>query len=119
MVHDNDSVGKKQFFRPSSKQRQARKRGNASTLPPSAHDDKDLGQDTLLADGFEDALLGYGRHGPSVVAVYDWKRCVTILQTRDRMTLDEAEEFIEFNVVGSWLGQNTPVFLDQNSEALF
>jgi hypothetical protein len=86
--------------------------------PPSAHGDEHLGQDTLLADGFEDALLGYGRHGPSLVAVYDWKRCVTILQTRDSMTLDEAEEFIEFNVVGSWLGPHTPVFLDQNSNDL-
>ena len=86
-----------------------------SPLPPiaSPQGDGDSGDEqTLLADGFEEAFLGYGRHGPSTVAVYDWRRCLTILQTRDSMSVDEAEEFIEFNVVGSWLGTGTPVFLD-------
>ena len=85
-----------------------------SHVPPaSPQGDGDAGDEhTLLADGFEDAFLGYGRHGPFTVAVYDWHRCVTILVTRDSMTVDEAEEFIEFNVVGSWLGTGTPVFLD-------
>ena len=84
-------------------------------VPPvtSAQGDGDAGDaQTLFADGFEEAFLGYGRHGPTIVAVYNWRRCITILQTRDSMSLDEAEDFMDFNVVGSWLGPHTPVFLD-------
>ena len=32
---------------------------------------------------------------------------------RDGMTHDEATEFFEFNVVGSWVGEETPIFLRQ------
>jgi hypothetical protein len=28
------------------------------------------------------------------------------------MTREEAEEFFEFNTIGAWLGDATPVFID-------
>ena len=88
--------------------------------PPvaSPQGDGDPGdENTVLADGFEQALLGYGRHSAAIVAVYDWEQCVAILQTRDRMTLDEAEEFLDVNVVGSGLGPYTLVFLHRVTPA--
>lgn len=30
--------------------------------------------------------------------------------TRDGMSLEDAEEFFEFNVIGSWVGDGTPCF---------
>ncbi len=65
----------------------------------------------LLADGFEDALIGYVQvfsHPP--VALYDRNKCIEILMKRDGMTEDDAEEFFEFNVQGAWVGENTPAF---------
>jgi hypothetical protein len=71
--------------------------------------------DALLADGFERALLGFGVHFHSTVAVYDYEGCIKILQQRDGMSEDEAREFFEFNVVGAWMGPHTPVFVTHHA----
>lgn len=69
-------------------------------------------EEALLADGFEDALIGVGRRcGQPTLAVYDVGKCVEILVDRDGMTHEEAIEFFEFNVVGAWVGEGTPMFL--------
>ena len=64
----------------------------------------------LLADGFEGALIGYAQQFNRVLALYDWEQCLKILVERDGMTWDDAEEFFEFNVIGAWVGDATPVF---------
>jgi hypothetical protein len=68
--------------------------------------------DALLADGFEDALIGIARRcsQPSL-AVYDENKCIDILVKRDKMTWEEAVEFFEFNTLGAWVGENTPLFM--------
>ena len=65
----------------------------------------------MLADGFEEAFVGIGQQFTTHFAVYDHGRCVQILVERDGMTEEEAEEFMEFNVTGAWVGKGTPVFL--------
>jgi hypothetical protein len=65
----------------------------------------------VLADGFEDALLGYvERFGQPPVALYDRSRCIEILMQRDQMTRQEANEYFEFNTIGAWVGNETPAF---------
>lgn len=66
--------------------------------------------DCLLAEGFEDALVGH-THGSNIVAVYDYERCIEILMNRDEMSCIDAIEFIEFNVVNNYVGEKTPVFV--------
>ena len=67
----------------------------------------------LFAEGFEDAFVGTGeRCGQPIVAVYDRKKCIEVLQKRDGMTQEEAIEFFDFNVVGAWVGPQTPMFID-------
>jgi hypothetical protein len=65
----------------------------------------------LLADGFEDALVGIAQVFTAYVAIYDREKCVEILVTRDGMDREEAEEYFEFNVQGASVGENTPGFL--------
>lgn len=65
----------------------------------------------MLADGFEEAFVGIGQQFTHNFAVYDHGKCVEILRYRDGMTEEEAEEFMEFNVTGAWVGKGTPVFL--------
>jgi hypothetical protein len=68
--------------------------------------------DALFADGFDAALVGAGRRcGQPTVAVYDYNKAVGVLEQRDGMSQEEAMEFMEFNVVGAWVGDNTPVWL--------
>lgn len=66
----------------------------------------------LLADGFEQALIGYGYQFNYPVAVYSRKRCMDILVTRDNMSYEEATEYFDFNVAGAYMGESTPIFLD-------
>ena len=67
---------------------------------------------TLLADGFEEALMGYGTRFTHGVAVYSKRKCLDVLVERDEMSRDEALEFFDFNVSGAYVGENTPVFLE-------
>lgn len=71
----------------------------------------DANPEALLADGFEQALLGYvERFGQSPLALYDRDKCIEILMLRDRMSYNDAVEFFEFNTLGAWMGENTPAF---------
>lgn len=64
----------------------------------------------FLADGFDDAFLGIGQQFNRFFAVYDRFKCIEILA--EDMTLEDAEEYFDFNVVGAYVGENTPVFVD-------
>lgn len=64
----------------------------------------------LLANGFEDALIGYVEIFHRAIALYDKEKCLKILQERDGMTEDEASEFFEFNIQGAYVGEETPGF---------
>jgi len=68
--------------------------------------------EALVADGFENALIGHTQ-GSNVVAVYDYDKCVQVLMERDEMSCEDAVEFMEFNVVGSYVGEKTPLFISQ------
>jgi hypothetical protein len=74
----------------------------------------EINPDALLADGFEEAYIGYVHlpTGVGAVAVYSRKGCIEILMTRDGMTDEDAEEFFDFNVCGSYVGPFTPLFLE-------
>lgn len=69
-----------------------------------------LPDEALLADGFDEAVLGVcHRYGQEPVAAYDYERCISILM-KD-MSWEEAEEHFQYNVIGAWLGEFTPVFI--------
>ena len=68
--------------------------------------------EALLADGFEEALLGFASQaGSPEVAVYDVGKCLEVLQDRDGMSHTDAIEFFEFNVLSAYVGRYTPIFL--------
>lgn len=72
----------------------------------------ELNPEALLADGFEQALIGYtANYHHSHVAVYDVKKCIAILVKRDGMTEDEAEEFFSLNTLGAYVGESGPLFM--------
>jgi len=72
----------------------------------------EINEDALFADGFEEALIGVCyRFGTNPLATYNKEKIFEILM-RDGMNYDEAVEYFEYNIIGSWVGENTPVFLD-------
>ncbi len=67
--------------------------------------------DALLLDGFGPALVGYGRRcGQPSIAIYDYSKCIEVLVGQG-MDHESAVEYFEFNVVGGWLGEHTPMIL--------
>jgi len=79
-------------------------------------EDEEMYEEALLADGFEDALIGYGHQFHNAVAIYAWDKCIEILMSRDGMSREDAEEFFDYNVTGAWVGKNTPVFLESRRQ---
>ena len=66
-------------------------------------------EECLTADGFDDALVGC-TYGANVVAVYDIDRVIEIL-VEVGMDYNDAVEHADFNIVGSYVGEKTPIFM--------
>jgi hypothetical protein len=45
------------------------------------------------------------------VLAYDYWKCIDILKERDGMSAEDAIEFMEFNVIGAYVGKLTPAFI--------
>jgi len=64
----------------------------------------------LFADNFDEALIGISRRcGQPSLAVYSVTKCLDVLQKE--MSYQDAVEYFEFNVLNTWLGDGTPIFL--------
>ena len=72
----------------------------------------ELGEDVLLMDGFDDAIIGYSqRINDPILAVYSWDLMIKVLMERDGMSDEEAMEYIDFNCLGAWVGEQTPIIV--------
>jgi len=69
------------------------------------------GQNALFADGYDDAIIGVELdYEPRVV--YDQNKIIDILMA-DGMTDEEAQEFFDFNIAGSYVGKQTPIYVQK------
>jgi hypothetical protein len=70
------------------------------------------GDDYLMLAGHNNALLGSTlTHDGSSVLIYD--KVVVLENLMKDMTYEEAVEFFDFNIIGSYVGPNTPIFLNR------
>jgi hypothetical protein len=66
--------------------------------------------DTLLfADGFDDAIIGLETN--SLRVVYSKQKMIQLLL--DDMELDDAIEYLEFNTWSAYVGEQTPIYVDE------
>ena len=66
--------------------------------------------DLLTLDGFDEAVVGIVERCDLLVVCYDRNKILEILM-RD-MNYEEAMEYYEFNILGAYMGESTPVYLD-------
>lgn len=83
--------------------------------------------EALLCDGFDEAIIGMASRinlGP--VVAYSKTKMIEMLMSEmevDETELEDGEsiesrryemalEYFEFNIIGSWVGENTPVFIE-------
>jgi len=69
----------------------------------------------ILLDGLEGAIIGIVEEfGNGKRILYSKRIILSLLQIRDGMTEQEAEEFYDFNILGLYAGEQNAVFLDLN-----
>ena len=69
----------------------------------------------IKADGFDDCLVGLGfKFGNRGTLIYDQAKVIQKLidDSEGRMTEDEAFEYYEFNILGAYVGENMPIFVE-------
>ena len=68
---------------------------------------------SILLDGLETAIVGIVEEfGNGNRILYSKSKILDILQKRDGMTYEEAEEYYDYNIIGGYFGERNPVFLD-------
>ena len=73
---------------------------------------EEINPDALLCDGFDEAIIGLAERinlGP--IVAYDVDKMLKIMVERDGMTYEEAMEYFDYNILGAWMGENTPVYI--------
>ena len=65
----------------------------------------------ITADGFDSCLIGKDSKDR---AVYDAEAMLDTLMIRDDMSREEAEEYFWCNIDGSYLGDETPIYVFLN-----
>ena len=72
----------------------------------------ELNPKALSMDGYDDCVLGImHRFGMEPLLAYDMGKIIE-KNMADGMTHEEAVEFFEYNQIGAWMGEGTPVFVD-------
>jgi len=78
----------------------------------SKDDINEFAEGAVILDGLDDAIIGiveeFG-NGPRIL--YSKDKILTILCDRDGMSIEDAEEFYGYNIVGLYAGEQNAVFL--------
>jgi hypothetical protein len=86
-----------------------------STKPSRSQIDEalqEMGESALLMDGFDEAFIGFSqRINEPILAVYSYDKLINVCMERDGMEYEEAMEYVDFNVVGAWVGEQTPIIV--------
>jgi len=65
----------------------------------------------LKADGLDSAVIGV-EIGEPMRLIYSVTKIIEHLVTEDEMELEDALEHFEFNIRGSYVGEQTPIWCD-------
>lgn len=70
--------------------------------------------EALMADGFDDSIIGWDSNDGRVI--YDIEKMIlNILFNNKDMTYEEAREYIDFNIIGAYVGKFTPLYLENGN----
>jgi hypothetical protein len=90
---------------------------------------REINPEVLVCDGFDEAIIGVAERidlGP--IVAYDKDKMIEILMrdmdvdqddTQDGRSIEEikfdlALEYFEFNILGAYVGEYTPIFISKN-----
>lgn len=69
-------------------------------------------EELLFCDGYDHAIMGVcHRFGQEAIVAYN-RRVIIQDMICQGMTYEEAEEYFGFNIIGAWVGDKTPCFVE-------
>ena len=68
--------------------------------------------DSLLANGYNSAIIGVSGGNDSGRVVYSVKKMVEVCMKELSVDADEAIEWLEYNTFGAFIGEYTPIYVD-------
>lgn len=69
-------------------------------------------EEVVIADGLDNSFIGLALVDGVTVAVYSTHLIIEDLMENDKMSFDDAQEFMDYNIIGAKTGKGHPVFLD-------
>ena len=72
---------------------------------PNMNDDE-----LLKIDGFDDAIIGV-QESIERKLVYDIDKIAEILMTEEKMSEEDAYDYISFNITSAYVGEKTPILV--------
>jgi hypothetical protein len=63
-------------------------------------------------DYLDAAIVGVVRRIGLEAVCYNTDKVIELLMEHDKMSYEEALEYFEYNMIGAWVGEHTPVFLE-------
>ena len=71
----------------------------------------------LIMDAYDDCILGVVKGcGAEDKVCYSFKKVIAKLMREDEMTEEDALEHFYYNMIGSYVGESTPVFLFKEND---
>jgi len=61
---------------------------------------------------FDAAILGVIHDFNRTAVCYSEQKIIELLMKEDGMDYDEAIEYYQFNILGAWMGEGTPMYLE-------
>ena len=71
---------------------------------------EELNPEAIYPTGFEEAITGIVSKDGTDVFVVSTRKCLDILMKRDDMTWEDAADYFEYNIHGSYMGKHNPVY---------
>jgi hypothetical protein len=68
----------------------------------------------LTADGFDDCVIGLAYQFNQPLVIYSKQKIIT--QLMGDMSGEEAMEYFDFNIAGAYMGDSTPLFMEDLDE---
>ena len=76
----------------------------------------EFNEELLMLDPsyFDKAIVGVVTTIKTQAVCYDVNKIIKILMKEDKKTEEESREYFEFNILGAWVGEHTPVYLEKS-----
>lgn len=74
-----------------------------------------MNNDLMKLEGLDEAVIGacltWNKDELAERVVYDGNKIVELLTTDGEMSVEEAQEYIDFNIIGAYQGPETPIVM--------